>query len=255
MFNQNNCYILIIPGFGIISTAISASSNKSVFGQDGPLTIIIQLMQQTICREFKNCYNNSLWRGTNNVSIILYTFIVTIPAILNNPQITKARYYLYNYCNNNNFINSFVYIHKMKYFNKHFVLLNSEGLSDISGQENLNSELNNKTNKLNPYFVTGLVFCGWCRPYILFLIKYLLKIKYLFVATSFANCTLGAICLNKKKYKLDREASKYIYIFIYIYIYLHKLIFILIYAHLLAREAGLLHPGTGCNLLMQAGSA
>lgn len=35
--NKNSCYILIIPGFGIISTVISASSNKNVFGQDGPI--------------------------------------------------------------------------------------------------------------------------------------------------------------------------------------------------------------------------
>nr|YP_009642643.1 cytochrome c oxidase subunit I [Phlyctis petraea]QCI56395.1 cytochrome c oxidase subunit I [Phlyctis petraea] len=34
-FNQNLCYILIIPGFGIISTTISASSNKIVFGYLG----------------------------------------------------------------------------------------------------------------------------------------------------------------------------------------------------------------------------
>jgi heme/copper-type cytochrome/quinol oxidase subunit 1 len=33
--NQNYCYILVIPGFGIISTVISASSNKSVFGYLG----------------------------------------------------------------------------------------------------------------------------------------------------------------------------------------------------------------------------
>jgi len=33
--NQNICYILIIPGFGIISTIISANSNKSVFGYLG----------------------------------------------------------------------------------------------------------------------------------------------------------------------------------------------------------------------------
>jgi heme/copper-type cytochrome/quinol oxidase subunit 1 len=32
---QSICYILIIPGFGIISTTISASSNKSVFGYLG----------------------------------------------------------------------------------------------------------------------------------------------------------------------------------------------------------------------------
>jgi hypothetical protein len=29
-------YILIIPGFGIISTVIAANSNKSIFGQNGP---------------------------------------------------------------------------------------------------------------------------------------------------------------------------------------------------------------------------
>jgi cytochrome c oxidase subunit 1 len=29
------CYILIIPGFGIISTTISAASNKSIFGYLG----------------------------------------------------------------------------------------------------------------------------------------------------------------------------------------------------------------------------
>jgi heme/copper-type cytochrome/quinol oxidase subunit 3 len=32
---QSNCYILIIPGFGIISTTIAAGSNKSVFGYLG----------------------------------------------------------------------------------------------------------------------------------------------------------------------------------------------------------------------------
>ena len=33
--SQNFCYILIIPAFGIISTTISAYSNKSVFGYIG----------------------------------------------------------------------------------------------------------------------------------------------------------------------------------------------------------------------------
>jgi hypothetical protein len=35
LVNQINRYILIIPGFGIISTTISANSNKSVFGYIG----------------------------------------------------------------------------------------------------------------------------------------------------------------------------------------------------------------------------
>ena len=33
--SRSYCYILIIPGFGVISTTISASSNKSVFGYLG----------------------------------------------------------------------------------------------------------------------------------------------------------------------------------------------------------------------------
>jgi intein-encoded DNA endonuclease-like protein len=151
LFNQNNCYILIIPGFGIISTAISASSNKNVFGQDGPLIVIIQLMQQTICREFKNCYNNSLLQNTINVRSIIYSFIVTIFVILNNPQITKARSanfkssFMYKWRlsmlvsflrNSNNFINSFVIRQKMKIL------------------QQLRS-LHNNTNKLDPWFVTG----------------------------------------------------------------------------------------------------
>ena len=48
-FGHPEVYILIIPGFGVISTTISASSNKSVFGQDGPL--YVNIMQQTIRRK------------------------------------------------------------------------------------------------------------------------------------------------------------------------------------------------------------
>ncbi len=84
-------YILIIPGFGIISTTISASSNKSVFGQNGSLIGVILLTQQTICREFMNYYNNLLLLNTNNLRNMFYSFIVRILVILNNPQITKAR--------------------------------------------------------------------------------------------------------------------------------------------------------------------
>jgi len=112
-------------------------------------------MQQTICREFKNCYNNSLLQNTNNVRNIIYSFIVTIFVILNNPQITKARSenfkseitkffglsmsveileairFMLSLRSNNNFFNSFVKRQKMKIFKQL-------------------RPLHNNTNKLNP---------------------------------------------------------------------------------------------------------
>lgn len=84
-------YILIIPGFGIVSTVVAANSNKSIFGQDGSLIGIIQLTQQAICRDFKSWYNNSLLLNTKISSNMLYSFLVTILVILKNPQITKTR--------------------------------------------------------------------------------------------------------------------------------------------------------------------
>ena len=88
--NQNYCYILIIPGFGIISTVVAANSNKSIFGQNGPWIGLTQYTQRTIFGEFKNWDINLLLQNTYNVSNIIYSFLVTNFVILNNPQITKA---------------------------------------------------------------------------------------------------------------------------------------------------------------------
>jgi hypothetical protein len=71
--NQNYCYILIIPGFGIISTVVAANSNKSIFGQNGPWIGLTQYTQRTIFGQFYSVR-----------SFIIYLLL------LNNPQITKA---------------------------------------------------------------------------------------------------------------------------------------------------------------------
>ena len=87
-------------------------SDKSVFGQCGPKNILYlyeYFLQQTICRELYSIYiyytNNNLinnikfvcklWftyiQNTKNVSNIIYSFLVKIFVLNNNPQITKAR--------------------------------------------------------------------------------------------------------------------------------------------------------------------
>src|SRR5690625_4305273 len=81
----------------MISTVISASSSKSVFGQDGPLNI--NLMKQTICRKLiVNTLQNTYFSTFNNIfKINLNNVIKFVQGILyfpiNNPQITKAPSY------------------------------------------------------------------------------------------------------------------------------------------------------------------
>lgn len=51
--NINKCYILIIPGFGIISHVIGTMSDKSVFGKCNPKNLWklkTNFLKRTICR-------------------------------------------------------------------------------------------------------------------------------------------------------------------------------------------------------------
>ena len=81
-----------MPAFGIISTTISTNSNKPIFGQYGSLfSIIVWIMQQTICRNAINCYINLLLLDTRVMWKYIISFLVKILVIMDNPQITKAR--------------------------------------------------------------------------------------------------------------------------------------------------------------------
>jgi hypothetical protein len=176
--SQNFCYILIIPGFGIISTTISAYSNKSVFGYTSSSLIkLILLTQQTICRKV------SLFLEILLSTPVIWKFKVSLVKILviyDNPQITKTRsenfkqgikeftrLSMFTLRNNNNFLNSFVNSRpsvleasvfsgynplwpKVNFFKQ---LRYTHILSNVSSQNN--SDLHKNTDKLNPWFVTG----------------------------------------------------------------------------------------------------
>nr|QBM09697.1 cytochrome c oxidase subunit 1 [Dactylella sp.] len=91
-FGHPEVYILIIPGFGIISTVVSATSNKHVFGQDGPLNYIWE--QQTIRRNsVDHILQTTFLFILNNIKINLKNVKMFVQEILfptGNPLITKA---------------------------------------------------------------------------------------------------------------------------------------------------------------------
>jgi hypothetical protein len=91
------CYILIIPGFGIISHVIGTMSDKSVFGQYGPNSIYkvnnyVYYLQRTICKKLIDInLLISKVQNTLNVSNKIYSFQVKNFVCFNNPQITNAQ--------------------------------------------------------------------------------------------------------------------------------------------------------------------
>jgi hypothetical protein len=84
---------MIIPGFGIVSTVVSAGSGKSVFGYiSSSLIKLILLTQQTICRKVSQYFFIKILFFLSTPMVLKFIVpLVKILEISDNPQITKAR--------------------------------------------------------------------------------------------------------------------------------------------------------------------
>ena len=74
IFNQSYCYILIIPGFGVISTTISSSSNKSVFGYLGIVQhFLLRIVKFSLSHMSRLILNSIIFRL---LLLLIFLFLV-----------------------------------------------------------------------------------------------------------------------------------------------------------------------------------
>jgi hypothetical protein len=100
LVNQNICYIIIIPGFGVVSQVVSIFSGKPIFGYKNSPWYNYLLYNYIIAVH----YMQKRWANLNSTQVIIWSFLdlylVIICLVLYNPQVTNVQW-LYDL----NFIN------------------------------------------------------------------------------------------------------------------------------------------------------
>ena len=160
--NQNYCYILIIPGFGIISTTISANSNKSVFGYIGMVK-----NRPTLA----NNYVNSLYMlGTSNTSNTSNFYSKNLEDItMSNQQVVKLNTHILKniwkcvcfFDNLRDYTRGVIFKRWLRY-SPVFCKFMKYNMNFINVKKVLKQYFSTTVDKLDPNWVTGFVDAEGC---------------------------------------------------------------------------------------------